>query len=189
MWKKLLIVAVVLAVALAALGIAVSADDRNGHRGKSRSVNWKIAGSIFNDIQAVPSPGASPASFTLLNLSAKGSPGKARIEVVGTSQLVPLSDLCPDGTGLQFEFEGGFVATFSDLSMLFFVIDDALDAKNALCIDFQGPATGVFDYLVTGGTGRFEGATGRVTVRNTAWGVSPALSAEIGEIVGTIELP
>ena len=88
------------------------------------------------------------------------------------------------------EYQDDFVATFSDLSMLFFVIDEAPGAKNAQCIDFQGPNTGVFDYVITGGAGRFEGATGHVTVNvSAAWGVSPALAAEVGEIVGTIDLP
>jgi len=47
-----------------------------------------------------------------------------------------------------------------------------------------GQTKGVFDYVITGGAGRFEGATGHVTVN-----VSPALCAEVGEIVGTIDLP
>jgi hypothetical protein len=125
----------------------------------------------------------------MLNLSATGSPGAARIEAVGTSQPMGFTGLCPEGTALQLKFDGGFVATFSDQSMLFFAIDDSEDAKNALCITPPGPNTGVWDYHVTGGTGRFEGATGHVTVRATAWGISPALSAEAGTIEGTIELP
>jgi hypothetical protein len=189
MWKKLLIVAVVLAVALTALGIAVSADGRGGPRGKSRRVNWEIAGSVFNGIQAVPNQGADPASFSLINLSAKGSPGRARIEYVGTAQPGPITDLCPEDTVLQLAATAGFVATFSDQSTLFFAIDDSESAQNALCIIPPGPNVGIFDYVVTGGTGRFEGATGHVTVEVAAWGVSPALAAETGTIVGTIELP
>jgi hypothetical protein len=186
MWKKRLIVAVVLAAILATAGVVVYAKPRQ----KSVPVNWRIAGSVFNGIQVVPGPGAPPASFGLLSLTAKGAPGEARIEAVGTSQVVAISDPCPaDTTDLQVEFSGGFVATFPDLSMLFFAIDYESDGKNALCIDFQGPNTGVFDYSVTGGTGRFEGATGSATVSVTAWDVSSGLAAEGGEIVGTIELP
>jgi hypothetical protein len=187
MRKKLLIAAVVLAAVLAALGIVAYAKPQQ----ESVPVNWKIAGSVFNGIQVVPSPGSPAASFGLLSLSAKGSPGAARIEAVGTAAPVfpPSDDLCP-GAAMQLKFEGGFVATFSDLSMLFFAIDDADDAKNALCVYPDAPNRGTWDYNVTGGTGRFEGATGHVTVRVTAWGVvPPVLAAESGDIVGTIELP
>ena len=186
MWKRRWAIVLIFVAVLATLGVVGYAKPEH----KSVPVNWKIAGSIFNGIQVTTDPmTGQTAPFGLLSLSAKGSPGAARIEAVGTSVPVAVSDLCPDGTDLQLEFAGGFVATFSDLSMLFFVIDDASDAENALCVDYQGPATGVFDYLVTGGTDRFEGATGSVTVRVTSWSVGPALSAESGEIVGAIELP
>ena len=190
MWKKLLVVVVILTVVLAAAGIAVSADDGDDHNGKSRRVNWRIAGPIFSGVQAMNPAKGEIGSFSLITLRAKGAPGRAQIEYVGTAYPVGLSDLCPDGTDLQLKVEdAGFVATFSDLSMLFFAIDKAEGAKNALCIDFQGPGTGVFDYVITGGTGRFENATGSATVLLTSWGISPALSAESGTIVGTIELP
>jgi hypothetical protein len=120
--------------------------------------------------------------------------GKERIELRRIGAPVPVdfpADICPDGTDLDLNaVKVGFVATLCDLSMLFFVIDDHPDAKNALCVDFQGPNSGVFDYIVSGGAGRFEGATGRFTVSvNASWDVSEPLSAEVGEIVGTIELP
>ena len=185
MWKKLLIVAVVLTAVLATVGFAVYGKPQQ----KSVPVNWEIAGSVFNGIQVVPNPGAAAVSFGMLNLSAKGSPGAARIEAIGTSQPVGLTNLCPEGTVLQLKFDGGFVATFSDQSMLFFAIDKSDDAQNALCIIPPGPNVGIFDYVVTGGTGRFEGTTGQVTVRVDAWGVSPALAAESGTIEGAIELP
>ena len=185
MWKKLLIVALVLAAVLATVGFVVYARPWQ----KSVPVNWEIAGSVFNGIQVVPNPGAAAASFGMLNLSAKGSPGAARIEAVGTSLPVIPQDQCPAEAVLELKFDGGFVATFPDQSMLFFAIDKSDDAQNALCIIPPGPNVGVFDYLVTGGTGRFEGATGHVTVDVNAWGVSPALAAEAGTIVGTIELP
>ena len=158
---------------------------------KAVEVNQSIAGSIFNGIEVTTDPvNQVTENRTLLNLYAKGAPGDANIEVVGGVIPVEPSDLCPDGTDLQFTFEdGGFVETFSDHSLLFSVIDPDPNADNALCVDFQGPATGIFDYVIIGGAGRFEGATGKATVTVTSWGVTSELSAEVGTIKGTVELP
>jgi hypothetical protein len=169
--------------------IAVSAGvyARSG-RG-SQPIRWQIAGSIFQRIEVTDLATGEAVPHTLLTLKAKGAPGPADLQAVGISMPVSVSDPCPEGTDLQFAFQGGFVATLSDLSMLFGVIDDDPNAKNALCVDYEGPATGVFDYVITGGTGRFEGAMGHVTVDVESWGVTSVLSAEDGSIVGTIELP
>jgi len=188
MRRKVLIGAVVLAAVLATAGVVVYAKPQQ----RGVPVNWQIAGSVFNNIQVVLSPGSDPVSYALLSLSATGSPGAARIEAVGTAQPLPDdTGLCPDGTVLQLKFDGGFVATFSDQSMLLFEINRSAGARNVLCIVPPGPNEGIWDYVVTGGTGRFEGASGHVTVRAKAWGVSPAvpLAAEAGTIEGTIELP
>ncbi len=102
--------------------------------------NWvikqRIAGSIFTNIEVATEPFDTR---TLLNLIAKGSPGKAHIEGVGSAMpAAEESELCPDGTELELEFvDGGFVETFNDHSLLFAVVDVSPDAKNALCIDFD----------------------------------------------------
>jgi hypothetical protein len=43
--------------------------------------------------------------------------------------------------------------------------------------------------FITGGAGKYEGASGSAIVTLSSWGVTSVLSAEIGEITGTIEMP
>ena len=187
MLKKAVILLVLVVLLISVTGFVYNASSDG-----NQPINWRIAGSVFSGIEVVTNPQTGQtASFTMLNLSAKRAPGKARVEVVGTSVPVAPTDECPQGVDLQLKFDGGFVATFDDLSMLFFKVDESAGALNAFCVFFNPaiPATAEFDYVITGGAGRFAGASGNATVSLTAWDVSPALSAEVGEIVGTIELP
>jgi len=182
MFKK---VAVTLAVILL-LAVVTLVVYANGDR--SMQVNWKIAGPIMNDIQITDAE--APGDYSLLNLSAKGAPGNATIMAVGTGEKQDeVDEQCP-GANVQVKFEnGGFVAVFEDQSMLYFTIDESEEAQNALCITFGSDTVGAFEYNITGGAGRFDGATGHVLVTTTSWGITPVLSAEKGNIVGTIELP
>ncbi|MEJ2487509.1 MAG: hypothetical protein P8Y68_17435 [Anaerolineales bacterium] len=181
MIKRILIVMTAIAL-LAALSLVVYADN-NGNV----QINWTIAGPIFSDIQNIDA--VDGGSYALLSLSAKGAPGAAEIMAVGTGGLVPVDEQCP-GADLQVKFgNGGFVATFEDQSMLFFVVDESEEARNANCIHFVGPNEGAFEYNVVGGSGRFEGATGSVLVETISWGINSVLSAEEGTITGVVELP
>jgi hypothetical protein len=80
------------------------------------------------------------------------------------------------------------VATFSDLSLLAAALDNG-----SVCVNlFTGEITGEIDLVVTGGTGRFAGATGNLTIQDfVIRPVSPlaSLAFETGEIVGTIQVP
>jgi hypothetical protein len=159
--------------------------------GTTLPINQHIAGSIFGSIEVTTDPaGPVTENRTLLMLHATGAPGESYVEVVGGAIPVAITDACPDGTVMQFKFvNGGIVQTFRDHSLLFYVIDDSVDATNALCIVPEQPAKGYFDYVITGGAGRFEGASGSATVEVTSWGVTPELSAEVGRLRGVIELP
>lgn len=188
MSKKIILVLLVLVIALTVVGFTAFANQA----GKKVEVNQEIAGSIFAGIEVTTDPiNQVTQNRTMLNLYAKGSPGAANLEVVGGAiPAANSSGLCPDRTDLEFTFvDGGIVETFNDHSLLFYVIDDSPDAKNALCVDFEGPAVGTFDYLITGGAGRFEGASGSATVEVTAWAVTGQLSGEVGSIQGTVQLP
>ncbi len=76
--------------------------------------------------------------------------------------------------------------TFNDLSLLF------ATGTGEVCFDLlTGRGTGTVDLTFTGGTGRFEGATGEAV---TVFEIQPvssegAFSAETGQTVGTILLP
>ena len=113
------------------------------------------------------------------------------IEVIGSIIFATEpSGLCPKVTDLELAFDaGGFVETFNDHSLLFYALDTSDGAKNALCVDFQGPNYGIFDYVITGGAGRFKGATGSATVEVISWSVTSELSAERGTTKGTVDLP
>lgn len=186
MSKKLALTSTLIIVLLAIVGITVVAGQGNN----AVAINQQIAGSIFGNIEVTANGGTQNVS--MLNLYANGAPGAAHIKVVGSAiPAAEPSGLCPPQTDLELKFNsGGFVESFNDNSMLFYVIDPDPDARKALCVDFQGPNSGYFDYLITGGAGRFEGATGNafVEVTNT-WSVTPQLSAEEGTIQGTINLP
>lgn len=188
MSKKIIFAVFLFVLALAIVGLTAFTSST----GSNVQLDQKITGSIFAGIEVTTDPvNAVTANRTMLNLYAIGTPGAANIEVVGG--VVPAaapSGLCPEGTDLELKFvDGGFVETFKDHSLLFYALDESPEAKNALCVDFQGPATGTFDYVIIGGAGRFEGATGSATVHVTAWAVTAELSAETGTISGTVHLP
>jgi hypothetical protein len=187
MSKKLILVVSILVLALAVLGMTAFAN----MAGKTVKIDQRIAGSIFGGIEVTTDPiNQVTDNRTLLTLYAKGAPGNANIEVVGGGRLVDLdTEECP-GSVAQVEFyDGGFVETFRDNSMLFYLLDPDPKAQNALCINPDGTSTGTFDYIITGGVGRYEGVTGSATVVVNAWSLTGQLSAEEGTIKGTINLP
>jgi hypothetical protein len=50
----------------------------------TEQVNWHIAGSILSDIQLNDTE--VPGNYSLLTLSAKGSPGTAQLQAVGKAE-------------------------------------------------------------------------------------------------------
>ncbi len=187
MWRKLVVVGIVAAAVPLGLSIAVYARSARN----SVPVNWRIAGQALTNIEVTDTITGETTPVALVSGVGQGSPGPVQVEGFGTPGPADApSGLCPAGTDLELRFsDGGFVATLSDLSTMFFTLDQSPDANNALCIDFEGPNLGVADYVMTGGSGRFEGATGKVTGRFTIWDVSGLLAGETGEIVGTIYRP
>ncbi|MDH3614410.1 MAG: hypothetical protein OES10_14170 [Gammaproteobacteria bacterium] len=122
---------------------------------------------------------ASTFSFQL-----KGSPGKATIQSVGEFTAFAPGD-CPDG-GLRSDLiQQSFVETFKDLSMLFFVTTTGHTCFNLSTFEIGGELSGI----ITGGTGRFEGATGSWTTKFEAFLVGQTVTATIGTTKGTIHVP
>lgn len=173
---------------LGALGLgAVAIGSGNGDG--TVDMNLRFAGTFINSIQYI-APGADEVTGSaLIRVKAKGSPGPCEINFFGgQSETVFPSDCC-DGGGpclLILITENPLVFTFNDLSLLF------TTGSGVFCIDLlTGRGTGTIDLTFTGGTGRFEGATGEAVLVAETVPVSSngAFSAETGTIVGTILLP
>ena len=78
-----------------------------------------------------------------------------------------------------------FVEILKDGSMVFFSADEGY-----ACVDLAtGEVNGVASGIVTGGTGKFEGATGYWDMTFKPHTLASGLNAITGSITGTIELP
>jgi hypothetical protein len=92
------------------------------------------------------------------NLMGKGGPGSSniRIEIAGGLELEEPTD-CPEGFLLRVPVvRSNFVATFKDLSLLSGRLVSGFVCRNVI----TGDAFAVVEGEITGGNGRFEGATG-----------------------------
>ncbi len=154
-------------------------------------MNLRFAGTFISRVQyVVPSTG-EPATSPLIRLKAKGSPGPCEISFFGgqdeTVGFPPDEDCCGGPACLLISvIENPQVLTFNDLSLLFATGD------GEVCIDLlTGIATGTVDLTFTGGTGRFEGATGEAVSDFEIVPVSSdgSFNSETGTTVGTIVLP
>jgi hypothetical protein len=165
MWKKLLILSLSVTVLLF-LAAPISIVDAGG---KSKKMNWRVAGPIVD--------------FNLVLLKAVGSPGRADLTIMGYDYGFVEDPNCVTKVTV-----GGinFVAVFNDLSMLFAKRMDGGEAY--ICQNSEG-ATFYFDMEINGGTGRFDGATGDFTAEGEAYGepfFPGPLSAETGNFTGEI---
>lgn len=183
MWKKLLILSLSIAV-LFVFSAPISSVNAGGKWKKDKKINWRVAGSIINEVMT----SGVPSGQTLVNLKARGAPGNADLTVLGYAGIP--GSIVVDGCDLAIPFDGDeFVAVFNDLSMLFAKLMDGGDSY--LCITFgpEGRTTFKFDMEITGGTGRFDGALGGFTATGVGHGqyFEGPLSAESGKFIGWIE--
>jgi hypothetical protein len=163
MWKKLLILSLSIAV-LFVLSAPITPANAGG---KIIKVNWKIAGTIVQlvDVESLLyGPLLGPRS--LINLSAEGSPGPAKITLLSVLEQ-PCSSAPPFQCESGYDIPGAcftkndMVAIFPDQSLLFASIDSV---GGVLCLNIPValPEDGTYFKVkmnVTGGTGRFEGAS------------------------------
>jgi hypothetical protein len=129
----------------------------------------------------------SPASFVVGD--GDGTFGAASVQGVTEPDEVPI-EKCPAGAIMEFHMIGGtMVRTFRDnLDQVFVETVSGL-----ACIFKDGSVTSENVGKVTGGTGRFEGATGELTTRTLPKTVSfPSWKGEFNNIInvreGTITL-
>jgi hypothetical protein len=185
MWKKILILSLSVALLL-----VISAPISSVYAKGSKNINWRIAGTIVQLLDiTIPAPGAEPAPHSLINLTARGAPGPARITLLSKSTGPPgvtgTSLTCEDEvnfTHIADVVQNDFVAIFPDQSLLFASIDNSEDGGGILCIDAATFQTTYFivKMKITGGKKRFEGASGYFTAEGYGY---PGFSSE-GTLVG-----
>jgi hypothetical protein len=126
------------------------------------------------------------------NLAGSGTQGPFTFRLVKASTAAPQpSTTCVGPTKFYFpNLAGAGLFRFFDGSLLMVNLTDGGD-----CIDFAAnQAQCTLNFQVTGGTGRFQGATGVLTLTETATPIlsdgsnppNPVFFAETGEFKGTI---
>ena len=191
MCKKLSILSLSVAILFVLLGSITPVD-----AGRSLPINWRIAGTIVQAIDVYnPQTGDPlvPAQHSLINLSAIGWPAPAQITLLSRLAGVGSAFGCKkEFLPIGFFDKNDFVAIFPGQSLLFATI---AAEGGILCIDsYTDPTTTYFEIKmnITGGKGRFEGATGNFTANGYGYpGFSSdgTMVGENGKITGTINLP
>jgi hypothetical protein len=191
MWKKILIPSLSIALLLV-ISVPISSVNAGG----KRNINWRIAGTIVQSIEVFSPQDQSFVGFhSLINLTAKGPPGRAKITLLSKPTgpgATGTSLTCEDGYfHIADVEENDFVAIFPDQSLLFASIDKSVDGGGILCIDPTFQTTYfIVKMKITGGKKRFEGATGHFTGEGYGYlGFSSAgtLVGENGTLKGTID--
>ena len=150
-------------------------------KNRSIPINWRVAGGL---VDVTTWSGKSPMQVVVF-LKAKGSPGRADLTIMGYVNAIDSDDNCE-----KIYIFGGddFVAVFNDLSMLFAQLND--EGASYVCSNEGQPSTFFFDMKITGGTGRFEGATGYFEAtgvsRSNYLSGDTGLGAEFGNFIGEI---
>jgi hypothetical protein len=125
-----------------------------------------------------------------VNFSGDGTLGPFTYRELHADTLSPQSSsTCVGGTGLYVPtLAGAGVFRFQDGSLLNIGL-----TEGALCIDLTaGVAHFIGTYKITGGTGRFKGASGSLTLNSTLSAVlfsdanAPVLLTNAGEFTGTV---
>lgn len=187
MWKKFIILSLSIAV-LMFLAAPITPVNAGGKWKKNKKINWQIAGTIVQLIEVI-SPVTGPEGFhSLINLSAQGSPGPAKITLLSRTAETGSSNFnCAEGFfPIAYFDKNDFVALFPDQSLLFASINTT--DFGILCAGAAGTYFKV-KMDIMGGTGRFEGASGSFTGEGYGHPFSPDLTlvGESGELTGVIE--
>ncbi len=154
---------------------------------KSRRVHQHFAGGSVFELGVEETRGPIARGSSLVVARAKGMPGRATLLLrTKFGEFAPGPD-CPTDTLQQGLQNVSLVETFLDLSQIF-----GFATSGVICLD---PATGTSELALegvyTGGTRRFEGASGSFSVVGTSQAVDARTRVfQISGIVeGTIELP
>lgn len=124
------------------------------------------------------------------NLTGNGPQGPFTFRLIKASTVAPQpSTTCSGPTKVYFQdTAGGGLFRFYDGSLLMVSLTDGGD-----CIDFAAnQAECILNFRITGGTGRFQGATGLLTLTETATPLlsdatsNPVFFTEVGEFTVTL---
>ena len=147
------------------------------------SINQRFSGVAHPTMVDANTDGAFA---NVISFQVKGSPGKATILAFGEFTPPAITACAPSGGGQTDLVQQSFVETFSDLSMLFFEVETGHTCFNIATSEITVELTGI----ITGGAGRFEGATGSWTTESEGFVVGPGVMiAFTGTITGTVEVP
>ena len=152
-------------------------------------IKWKMAGTLIQGVElADPSLPGETVTAVLLHLKAVGSPGPADIWALAQTSNPQFGGcVAPVGLGLLLDFDfDDVVITFNDLSQIYLGLD-----TGTVCVDLgTGASVGEIDFDITGGSGRYEGATGDLFLSTVVVPLSGSLSSVINEeATGTIHTP
>ncbi len=148
-------------------------------------IEWKKSGTLINQLQMGNPDGSSASPAVLIFGKVIGAPGAADIQVVPRLGSPESSLDCFDGAGgRRFPMvTNDFAATLADMSMI-----TATLAVGYVCMDkTSGNTHAEFELTVNGGTGRFSGASGDLSVVVDTFPAGNHMSVETGTIVGFIE--
>jgi hypothetical protein len=193
MAKKVPIAVVAVVAAVLAINLVGISDSEGSwrwgnryHRGKTR-INWKVSGTIVNVQLAIPTmTGIDNVPAFLIQALLKGVPGNAQFTVVGIPNAFDPNHPECGGPGQYFN-PNDMVITFPDLSMIFAMLDRP--DGGWVCIQEDGTVTAIAYMTITGGIGKYKGASGDFIGEfiGQQVGTSGALQAETGTIEGWIE--
>jgi hypothetical protein len=178
MWKKLIIISICISV-LFVFSASISSVNA---KSKNLKVNWQIVGTIVDLIPLYsPSDGSFAGVHSLLNLSAQGPPGPAKITLL--SRFDGTTSTYTDCTPTLFFDKNDGVIIFPDNSFLYISINK--DEFGIICPDGSYHVTANID----GGTGFYAGASGTLYSEGYTKGATDdgTISSLIGKITGTIE--
>ena len=156
--------------------------------GQEQHVSMNFSGSIMASTNNV-APATSPTDAAFAGNGSLG-PFTYRELAAGSSTPTP-SSTCTGPNHLSFPFvSGGGVFRFQDGSLLTIKI-----SRGATCVDLSVPeGIATITYQITGGTGRFQGASGTLQVTTTAKPIlfntsgEPVIFSATGEFTGTATL-
>jgi hypothetical protein len=180
MCKSTFVIGVVLGVGLAVAGGRVEAKDKSFH------ASFAGIGTNKDDFSFTGTPGV------YVTVTGKSTLGEYTAQEVAENQ--PDGNTCPlpdGGSGVELTFVGEvFVLSFAERGDQFFL--NLSPGGQLACFD---PATrvasGQFTFDVSGGTGRFEGATGTIVQTWKFIGVaslsSPPVRGFFGGLTGTFD--